>query len=95
MPTSSESSFSGPAHPHSLILPDEIIAMRFFIGRLIASSADVTERRKLLDLLHELSLAMLTLTCLVRTQLWFNKAEGSEIQNIIKQTIAETAKDWQ
>ena len=44
----------------TVALGDEITAMRFFIRRLIASSADVTERRKLFDLLHELSLGMLT-----------------------------------
>lgn len=78
----------------TVLLGDEIVAIRVFIRRLVAASADLTERGELVETLHELSLAMLTLTRLVRTQLFVNKDQGSEMENLLKLAIEEASQNW-
>ena len=77
----------------TVLLGDEIVAMRVFIRRLVAASADVTERGELVETLHELSLAMLTLTRLVRTQLFVSKDQGGDIQREIMRALTEIAEE--
>ena len=77
----------------TVLLGDEIVAMRVFIRRLVAASADVTERGELVETLHELSLAMLTLTRLVRTQLFVSKDQGGDIQREIMRALTDIAEE--
>jgi hypothetical protein len=77
----------------TVALSDEIFALRVFIRRLVASSADVTAQGDVIIVLHELSLALHTLTRLIRTQLLVNKEDGTDVENEIKRALADYAED--
>lgn len=70
-------------------LQDEILMLRVFIRRLIERGHEIDSLDGLLDVLRVLSLASLSLTRLIRTQLWISGNQDDEARLALDQALKE------
>ena len=75
-------------------LQDEILMLRVFMRRIVELSSEAVTLSDNLEIVRVLSLATLSLTRLIRTQLWITNTTDDEWTKALKQSIQEISKEW-
>ena len=73
---------------------EEILVLRVIIRRTLELAQSTEDRAEVIALLRVVSLAVIALTRLVRTELLLNPAERGLYEKALQQALAEVTAEW-